>query len=167
MSSLYELVGERLALQIRLEALDFDAETISDTLDGNSTELSEKIEDYGYVIRNMDSLCGSMMIEIDRMQERLSRHQKRTNEIKAWLLLNMQRTRITKIDCPSFSLSLKTNPPSVIVDDANKIPSKYMHTPALKPPVAAPDKKMIKEAIQSGQDVPGCHIVQTQRVVIE
>ncbi len=43
MSTLFELVGERLALQNKLEELNFDEQTIADTLEGDSLAIQKKI----------------------------------------------------------------------------------------------------------------------------
>src|SRR3990167_6669547 len=67
MSSLYELIGERLALQNKLQEQDFDEQTILDTLEGDSVAIQKKIEDYCYVIRNMESLPAELKAEEQRL----------------------------------------------------------------------------------------------------
>jgi hypothetical protein len=42
-----------------------------------------------------------------------------------------------------------------------------MRTPEPKPPVAAPDKKAIKAALDAGTDVPGARIVKKDRLTIK
>ena len=167
MASLYELTTQRLALQNKLEELNFDVDTITDTILGESTELEAKIVDYGYILRNRSGLEAMMLAEVERMQARYNAHEKRTEAIKAWLLQNMQACQISRIDCPAFSVSLKNNPPKVVIDAESLIPDKYMRTPTPKPPMAAPDKKAIGDAIKQGEEVPGCHSEQSQRLVIE
>lgn len=165
MSSLYELVGKRLELQKKLEVLNFDAECISDTLDGDSTELTAKIEDYGFVIRNLEAFGEAIKAEETRLSERRKAYEKRVANIKAWLLENMQACGITKIDCPVFSISVKTNPPKVIVDDEKAIPDRFLVVPDLPPP--SPDKKAIAAAIKAGEVVAGCHSEQSFRIEIK
>ena len=53
--SLYQLTGDRLALRNKLESMDFDTETIQDTLEAESTEIQLKIESYGFVIKEMEA----------------------------------------------------------------------------------------------------------------
>lgn len=167
MSSLFELTKERLTLKHDLEALDFDSQTITDTLDSESTELDAKIADYGFIIIDRVSFGTQMQAEIDRMQARLTAYTKCTDAIKAWLLKNMQACQISRIDCPAFSVSLRVNPPTVVIDAESLIPKEYMRTPVPNPPVPAPDKKAIADAIKQGIEVTGCHLEQTQRLVIE
>lgn len=167
MSNLYELVGERLALQSHLMALNLDEETIQDTLEGESTEISAKIESYGYVIKNRTAFADAMSGEIARMIARRDAELKRIEGIESWLLSSMLACNITKIECPAFSVSVRTNPPSVDVINEAAIPAEYIRTPEPKPPVPAPDKKAILAAMKAGVDVPGCAINQKQRLEIK
>src|SRR5271169_1057771 len=109
MPTLYELSGQRLALQSKLEELDFDQQTIQDTLEGNSTELEAKIQDYGFVIRNLESFGDSIKAEELRLVERRKAYDKRVAAIKDWLLRNMQTCGIHKIECPSFTIAVQKN----------------------------------------------------------
>lgn len=167
MSSLYELTGERLALQHKLEAMNLDEETIADTLEGDSVAIQAKIEDYGYVIRNRNSFADAIKNEIARLNARLIAEEKRVANIEAWLLQNMNACGIKKIECPAFTISVQDNPPSVEVLDESQIPAEYIRTPEPKPPVPAPDKRSILSALKAGGDVPGCAIKQTNRLVIK
>lgn len=165
MSNLYELVGERLTLQRRLESMELDEVTIADTLEGNSVELESKITDYGYVIRNMESFTEAIKAEETRMAERRKAHEKRVANIKFWLLQNMQVCGIQKIECPAFTISLKNNPASVVIDDESLIPEGFKNLP--EPPPLTPNKTMIAKAIKAGEHVPGCHLEQKQRIEIK
>lgn len=167
MPSLYDLTKERLALQSKLEELDFDTQTIQDTLEAGSTELEAKITDYGYVIKNLDVFTDAMKAEEKRMADRRKSHEARVEHIKEWLLTNMVACGITKIDCPAFSIAVKTNPPKVVFDDARLVPGAYIRTPPIIIPESVPDKKLITEAIKSGLTVNGCHLEQSQRIEIK
>lgn len=164
MSTLRELTGERLALQNKLEGLDLDEQTILDTLEGNSTEIIAKIEDYGYVIRNMESFVEAVKAEEDRMVKRRKIAESRVGYIKEWLFKNMIACDIKKIECPAFTIAIQNNPPAVVIDSESQIPSDYMRQP--EPPPTAPDKKLIAQALKDGFEVPGCHLAQSQRLVI-
>lgn len=167
MSNLYELTGNRLALQRKLEVLNFDEETVLDTLEANSTDLAEKITDYGYVIRNRSALADSMTAEIERMTARRDAELKRIAAIEKWLLDNMVACNYTKVEAPAFTIAVQNNPPKVEIQDEKQIPSDYWRTPEPKPPVAAPDKRLILAAMKDGFNVPGCVMAQTARLVIK
>jgi hypothetical protein len=165
--NLYELTGERLALQSKLEEMNFDAETIADTLEGSSTELTKKVEDYVYVIRNRSSFVDAMQAEIDRMTERKNAEVKRIAAIEEWLLQNMIACDFKKVECPAFTITVQNNPQKVNVLDEKQIPSDYWRTPEPKPPVATLDKKLILEDLKAGKEVPGCTMMQTSRLVVK
>ena len=167
MSSLFELVGQRLELQNRLEVMNFDEQTIEDTLEGDSAAITEKIESYGFVIRNRTAFADVMSGEIERMVDRRNAELKRIAAIEEWLLNSMVACNISKIECPAFSVSVRVNPQSVDVFDESAIPSDYMRTPEPKPPVAAPDKKLILAAMKDGFEVTGCAIKRTNKLVIK
>lgn len=163
--SLYQLTAQRLELQNKLLSLDFDAETIADTLEGESAALQSKIEDYGFVIRNMEAFGDAIKAEEKRFADRRKAHELKVEKIKAWLLTNMQACGITKIECPAFSVIVKTNPPKVVVDNEQAIPDRFLVVPDLPPP--APDKKAIAAALKNGEVVEGCHLEQSQRIEIK
>jgi len=165
MSTLYELTGKRLELQKELAELDFDAQTIKDTLEGESKEIEAKIESYGFVIRNMDSFVDSMVAEEKRMAERRKMHEKKVERIRQWLFDNMVICGITKIECPAFSISIKSNPPKTIADDESLTPKEFMvEHPA---PAPTPDKKAIMANLKAGKVVPGWHIESGKRLEIK
>jgi Siphovirus Gp157 len=165
MSSLYELVGDRLALQNKLEELDFDAETIADTLEGDSLAIQAKIESYAFVIRNMEALPDVIKAEEKRLAERRKAIEKRVESIKDWLFVNMQTAGISKIESPVFTISLQNNPASVVIDDESLIPADYFVQP--DPPAPSLSKALIKQAIADGYTVAGAHVEQKQRLVIK
>lgn len=167
MSNLFELVGKRLELQTRLETMNFDEETIQDTLEGESGEITAKIESYGFVIRNRNAFADAMSNEIERMTARRDAEVKRIAAIEEWLLNSMVACNINKIECPAFSVSVRVNPPSVDVLDKSAIPADYMRLPEPNPPVAAPDKKLILTALKDGFEVSGCAIKRTNKLVIK
>ncbi len=165
MTSLYNLVGERLALQNKLEELNFDEETIADTLEGDSLAIQAKIESYCFVIKNMEALPDAIKAEEKRLADRRKSIEKRVDSIKNWLFINMQHAGITKIESPVFTVALQNNPASVDIYDPSLIPADYLRVPEAPPP--APDKALIKKAISDGYEVPGARLQNTQRLVIK
>lgn len=165
MTGLYHLVGERLALQNKLEALDFNTDTILDTLEGDSLAIQNKIEAYAYIITNMEALPNAIKDEEKRLADRRKAVEKRIENIKKWLLLNMQHAGITKIESPVFTVALQNNPPSVQIDDETLIPQDYFNQPVTPPPVV--DKELIKKAINDGFEVAGARLEVKQRLVIK
>lgn len=163
--TLMELTKQRIELQNKLMELNFDDETIVDTLEAESTGLTQKIEDYGHVIRNMESFANAIKIEETRISERRKSVEKRVENIKDWLLKNMVVCNISKIECPVFTISLHDNPGKVSITDEKLIPDEYLKVPDLPPP--SPDKAAILRDLKSGKEISGCFLEKTKRISIK
>jgi len=168
MTALYKLTNAYLELAERLADGDFDAQTIADTIEasGISDELAVKAQGIEFVARGAESHNLAIDAEIARLQALKEHRNKVAAGLRAYLLDNMQRADIDKIECPLFSISIRKNPPSVEIIDQLSLPSKFMVTPEPKPPVAAPDKKAIAAALKAGENVPGARMIQGVRLNI-
>jgi aromatic ring-opening dioxygenase LigB subunit len=60
-------------------------------------------------------------------------------------------------------LSIRKNPPRVVIDYEDMIPDEFLRTRT----VTEVARDEIKRAIQAGQDVPGAHLEQTERLEIK
>lgn len=80
----------------------------------------------------------------------------KVERIKTYLLGNMLRTGITKIECPYFKLSVVDNPESVVIDSLASVPAEFMRQPETPPP--APDKVALKDALKAGQVIDGIRL---------
>jgi hypothetical protein len=81
------------------------------------------------------------------------------SRLKQYLLENMLRTGITKIECPQFKISLRNNPESVFIISEGLIPAEFMVTTTTK----SPDKGLIK----SVGGCPGVELRRSHSVVIK
>jgi hypothetical protein len=164
---LYELTGKYRSLELLEESDDLPAEVIRDTLEGLEGDIQEKATNVGLFVRNLDSVADSIDEAAEKMGRRAVKLRKRAQSLRDYLLLNMQACGISKIQSPYFTLSVRNNPPSVVVDNAEEIPEEYKRTPPpAPPPVAVPDKAKIAKAIKNGEEVPGAHSEQGQRLEI-
>lgn len=166
MPSLYELTGQRLALQSKLEELNLDTDTINDTLEGESTELEAKIADYGFVIKNLEAFGDAIKAEEIRLQERRKAQEAKIDHIKLWLLTNMQACGISKIEHPAFTIAVKANPAKIVVDNEGQIPQEYFKQVIVEPTWQL-EKKSVADAIKSGKEVAGAHLETGFRIEIK
>ncbi len=165
MPSLYVLAGEYRAIEQKLLDSDLDETTIADTLEGAAGDLEEKAVNVAMFIRNLESSADQIDIAIKQMQERKKAIENKADSIKKYLLENMQRTGINKIESPYFSVQLKKNPPSVVIDNESYINEKYKVTKTVT--TTSIDKESIKLAIKNGEIVTGAHIEQKERIEIK
>lgn len=168
MTALYALTNQYLALAEKLADGDFDAQTIADTIEasGITDELSVKAQGIEHVARAAEAHNLAIDAEITRLQALKAHRVKVAAGLRQYLLDNMQRAGIERIECPLFQISIRKNPPAVDVFDVINLPSEFMVVPEPKPPVAAPDKKAIAAALKAGREVAGARLVQGVRLNI-
>lgn len=164
-TSLYVLTGEYLKLSHKLMDSELDEQTINDTLEAAAGDIEVKATNVACFVRNLEASAEAIKQAEKQMADRRKSIENKAESIRRYLKENMQRCGISKIESPYFSLTLKKNPPSVVIDDTAAIPADYMVTPP--PPPASPDKALIKKAIQDGYEVPGAHLEQGERLEIK
>lgn len=163
--ALYQIADQYMADVAKLQDLDLDAQTLADTLESMGGEIEAKATNVAMFVRNLESLAEQIKAAETQMANRRKAIESRADAVREYLLTNMLRTGITKIESPYFKISVKQNPASVVVVAADLIPAKYLRQAA--PPPPAPDKKEIKAALEFGENVPGCHLTNTQRLEIK
>lgn len=161
---LYEIAAEYRAAADKLADSDLPDEVITDTLESLQFPVVDKATNVAMVIRELESNAKAIKEAASAMMDRAKAQENRANHIKQYLLSNMLATGFTKIDSPYFSISIRNNPESVVIDAESQIPQDYMRE---VPATYSPDKTLIKKAIQDGFEVPGCHLTRTQSLQIK
>lgn len=144
MSSLYELTDKYRQLQAVLEDGDeeypIDMLTIGESLD-------DKIENYGFIIRNFESEEVALKAEIDRLAERRKKAQRAIERLKESLFNSMKITGRDKVITPHFVFSIAHaggKKPLVITGE---VPVEYCKF------TVEPDKEVIRRAIEEDGEV--------------
>jgi hypothetical protein len=163
-TALYVLSAEYRDAAAKLADMDLDEQTVADTLDGLAGELEAKAQNVALFTRNLEALADQIKAAEAQMAARRKSIEGRAAALRRYLLSNMQTAGIRTLDCPYFRLAVRVNPTSVDVFDVGQVPSTYMRQAA--PPPPAPDKAAIKADLAAGRDVPGCRLVQGERLDI-
>lgn len=163
--TLFQVASEYRDMAERLSDLDLDEQTIIDTLESESGELTTKAQNVAFVVRNLESIAEAIKEAESQMAARRKAIEKRAERIREYLKAGMQIAGISKIESPYFTISLRRNPAAVDVFDTAQVPDQYMHTPLPPPPTV--DRKAISAAIKAGEDVPGCRMTQSERIEIK
>lgn len=163
--SLYTIAQEHRAMVARLMETQEDAVAIADTIEAESYPLEVKAQNVAYAVKNLEATAAAIKSAEQEMATRRKAVENRASGLKEYAKTCMEIAGVTKIDCPHFALSIRSNPPSVDVFEPSLIPLKFMKQP--EPPPAAPDKTAIKEAIKAGEDVPGALLAQGTRLEIK
>jgi hypothetical protein len=164
-TSLYVLAAEHRAAADKLADLDMPEEVVRDTLESISGDLEAKAISVAQFVRNLEASAEQIKLAEKAMADRRKAIETRADNVRRYLLDNMVMADIQKIECPFFKLAVRDNPPSVVIDDERQIPVNYMTDP--EPPPPAPDKKLIKKAIEDGFEVPGAHLARGKRLEIK
>lgn len=154
--TLFQLSAEHRALAERLADDGLDEATIADTLDSEAGEIEARAVNIVQIAQSFESLAEAIREQERRMAFRRGVLERRAARIRDYVRDAMQLAGIQKIDCPLFSVSVRENPPSVVVYDYEQLPMLYLREPA---PV--PDKVAIAAALKAGKDVPGAHLERT------
>ena len=115
--TLYALAEEYRAAAEALADLDMPPEVVSDTLDGLSGQLQHKASNVAMVVRNLEATAEAIEAAEKTMRERRKAIEARADWLRSYLLDNMQRTGIQRIDSPWLALVVRDNPAAVVVDD--------------------------------------------------
>lgn len=163
--ALYQIADEYLTDLKKLEEMDLDEQTFMDTLEGLSGDLEIKASNVAMYIKNIEATASAIKDAENAMADRRKRKEKQIESMKQYLLVNMQRCGIKKIETPNLEISIRNNPESVIVDAEVAIPDDFYNYPDIPAPTI--DKKRLKDAIQNGALIPGVHLERKQSLQIK
>ena len=156
MAKLYELTG----IFLEIDEMAVDDETKLDTLDSIDWEhdFSEKIENCIKVIQNKNARVEAYKAEIARLDALKKSESKAIEEIETRISEAMRLTQHDKLDTTLFKVGFRKS--KAVVVDEDKLPKKYQIVSY------KPDKKMIKELLNSGATIRGAHIEERSNLSI-
>ena len=97
------------------------------------------------------------------MHQRRTSLEKKINHMREYLKNNLEKSGLKKIDAPDISISIQKNPYKLIITNETEIPSDFIDTKETK----TVNKEKIKEALKNGEEIPGCELVQENRITIK
>ena len=125
--TLYEIRQDYLeALEVLSDPeLDLPAEAISDTLEGLEGQLDEKATNVAAFMRNLEATAEAIKEAEAKMAKRRRAIENRAADLRDYLKTNMEVCGVSKIESPWFELAIQRNPPSVEIDDEEKLPAEF------------------------------------------
>lgn len=144
---LYEITPQL----VELSNMDASDEAVRDTLEAVQMEFNDKAVAIVKVAESLDADTSAIDAEIERLKARKQVIVNRKQQLRGYLLYNMEAAGIKKIDCPLFTVILRQGVESVEIIDQSQIPNEYVTVEV----VEKPDKAAIKAAIKSGKEVTG------------
>ena len=158
--NLYEMTEAARQLYDMFAAGDIPKEAVTDTLESLGVE--DKIEDYCHVIGQLNADVVMLDNEIERLKAKKESANKGIDRMKAALSAYMQATGKEKEKAGTFSLSFRKSE-AVVIKDEHALPTEYVKVKT----TTAPDKTAIKNAIKSGEVVPGAELQVNKNLQIK
>lgn len=163
--TLYEFAEEYLYDLQKLNECDIDDQTFEDTLEGLSGSFERKAINVAMYIKTLEANAIAIKNAEKAMSERRKCIELKQSRIEKYLIDNMLKTGLLKIDCPYFSIFTKKNPPAVEILNFDAIPSEYFDIPP--PPPPSLNKMRLKDALKSGEIIEGARLTQGNNLQIK
>lgn len=147
--------------------LDFEYEIDEETgeilnaeeLDQLQMAREDKIEGVGLWIKNLTAEAEAVKKEKDAMADRQRRLEKKVESLKRYLEYALQGE---KFSTPRISMSFRKSE-SVFIPDEAQLDDRFVNVTMVK----KPDKKLIKDTLKAGLEVPGAELVTKQNLQIK
>jgi hypothetical protein len=160
----YLEAGRQLAAMA--EAGEIDQQALADTLEAIRHPLEVKAVNVAAYSKHLEYQAQIIDIEMERLRRYRVTLERQADALRDYLHDQMVKAGITKIEAvegaPPFRLSIRKNPPRVVIDSEDQIEWEYKRSVTR----VEIDKQMIKDALRAGRSVPGAHIEQSERVEI-
>lgn len=163
--ALYQIADNYLADIRKLDEADLDEQTFLDTLESLGGDLEAKATATAMYAKNLEAAADAIKQAEKVMAERRKAKESKAAKVKEYLLENMLKTGITKIECPHFVLSVRKNPPSVDVLMQDQIPDEYFDIPDPLPPTL--NKKRLADDLKAGVLIEGARLTQGNSLQIK
>lgn len=162
--SLYELAADYQGILDLADDPDVDTQAIKDTLEAIDAAIEVKVDNGIGLLQSLISLEHGIDSEIKRLQTRKKAVQSRIQSIKDWYKQNLERIGKSKVQTKRGTMSVQSNPPALIIDDADQVPIEFKFTVPSRMEI---DKDMLKEALKRGDDIDGAHIERSRSLRIK
>lgn len=147
--------------------LEFDYEIDEETgeilnaeeLDALELARDEKIEGVGLWIKNLQAEAEAVKKEKDAMADRQRRLEKKAESLKNYLAWALKGE---KFSTPRIAMSWRKSE-SVLIPDEALLDDRFVNIQMIK----KPDKKLIKDTLKAGLEVPGAELVTKQNLQIK
>lgn len=159
----FELAAQYRQLAELLAERNDDEQVIADTLDSISGPLDERLENLAKMVRNIEAADHGVLQTMENLQARHAALQRAAQRGRRLILDLMHTAGRERATTALFALAVKKNPPYVVIDREEELPSQYFihHEPP-----STPNKKAIAAALRAGTPVPGAHAEQSVRLDI-
>jgi hypothetical protein len=168
--SLYELTHDHASLLSQL----YDHETgevnleIEEKLSASSQSIDKKCISVAKYIQNLENEKAQLEEFKNQIKKREAAYDSKIERMESYLKSNMEFHGIEKVECPFFTVRIKTNPYSTEILDKELIPPKFIKTREIVKIEETPDKNAIKEEfLKNGLQIPGTYVTKKTQLKID
>jgi predicted transcriptional regulator len=151
MKQLYKISEDYQGLMELVESGEVTTDMIADTLEGVQGMFEEKANAVVTIANQYERNLEMVQYEIDRLTAMKKALQGQRDSLKEYLRENMERTGITKIECPLFKITLRKATQTCEVLSEVDLPDDYVSVKT----TIAPDKRKILADLKAGKEIPG------------
>ena len=162
MPTMYELTADYLAVLAMATDGETPPDAIADTLEAIGGEIEIKAENSAVIMQELNAEADKIDAEIKRLTARKKSLETNADAIKERVYNAMKATGKEKFKTTLFSFSIGKNPPKLVIDDAEKIPRKY-----LIPQPAKIDSAALKNDLKAGKVCKYAHLEQSESLRIK
>jgi hypothetical protein len=161
----FELAAQYRQLAELLAERHDDPQIIEDTLESLSEPLDARLENLAKMVRNIESATRGVEQTIVHLEARHASLERAAQRGRQLILDLMQTAGREKVTTALFSMAVRKNPLTVVVDDPAALEPEYLTHH--EPPTPTPNKRAIAAALKAGIAVPGVHSEQGVRLEIQ
>lgn len=170
MPTLYEInsiIDELLQSDAQREDSTIDGETgeivsVEEMLDNLEIDQKVKFDNLGCWIKNLIADIDALKTEETKLAERRKAKENQAERLKNYLAMNLQMAGYQKFETPRCLLSFRKSK-QVEIAEGTILPAEYVTTKITE----SPNKKALKEALESGEVIDGVSIVDKSNIQIK
>jgi len=140
---------------------NIDPAVFVETVESLELAIEEKAKGYVALIKQSLADIATIKEEEKRLKKIKATRENLAKGLKLKLQQALEVAGKEKIKAGLFNVSIQNNPPSLKVDDKNKVPKNYYNTPD---PVI--NRTMLLNAVKQGEKFQGVELVQTRSIRI-
>ena len=141
----------------------FNPDLIAGTLESIQMDFEVKAVQTAMVIKTMQAESDAIKAAIETMYARQKAIENRADNLRAYLLHNMQAAGVKQIKSPWLVLNVQASPPSLNVFDKSRVPDSFKHEIV----TVKIDNATIKNLLKDGGSVDGCELVKGEHLRIK
>ena len=141
---------------------ELDEQTINDTKESVSLLLEEKSDQLELIMKDLELKEEKCKEISDFYAKKAKKASERKKALKTLILEAMQELGTKRIETETGAFTIKNNTPSLIIDDKNLIPAKFV-TMIQSDKI---EKEKIKKAIKNGEEIAGVHLETSQSLLV-